>query len=123
MRPEPMVGIFWIVHGDVISDAVPLSRARAYGAALEHGSHWDYWEKFVPVTHEQVLLKTAEYDQYPRGRVVYFPQHRRVVVYADRCLWTQKNQDKIRDAFSLPRTIRFTADDHYRCPDCGGPRL
>lgn len=123
MRQEPKVGIFWIVEGDVIADAVPLSRARAYGAALEHSGHWEYWEKFVPVTHEQMLLKTEEYDHYPRGRVVCFPERHRIVVYADRCLWTPRNQAKIQEAFSLPRAFRFTADGHYRCPGCGGPRL
>ncbi len=123
MRQETRVGIFWIVAGDVIADAVPLSRARAYGAALEHGGHWEYWDKVVPVTHEQMLLKTEEYDHYPRGRVVYFPDRHRVVVYADRCLWTAQNQTKIQEAFCLPRAFRFTADGHYRCPRCGGPRL
>lgn len=123
MRQEPKVGIFWIVEGDVIADAAPLPRARAYGAALEHGGHWEYREKFVPITHEQMLLKTGEYDHYPRGRVVCFPERHRIVVYADRCLWTPRNQAKIQEAFSLPRAFRFTADDHYRCPGCGGPRL
>jgi hypothetical protein len=123
MQAEARVGIFWIVHGEVITDAVPLSRGYQYGAALEHGGHWEYWEKFVPVTHEQVLLKTSEYDHYPRGRVVYFPQRRRFVVYADRCLWTSRHQAGVQEAFQLLYLPRFTADDHYRCPECGGPRL
>lgn len=113
------VGIFWMVSGDLIVDAVPLPQAQPYGSALQHGGHWEYWERFAPTTHEQYLLKTNEYDVFPRGRVVFFPAKRRWVVYADRCLWTLKARTMIQQAFGMPFMVRFTQDEHYCCAACG----
>lgn len=123
MNPDLKVGIFWIVNGDIIADAIPLSHANEYGKAIEYGGHWEYWERLVPLTRGQYLLKSHEYDRYPRGRVVYFPAQRSVVVYADQCLWTSEYRTKLQEVFGINQAFRFTSDDHYRCLACGGSQV
>lgn len=119
-RKELKVGIFWLVSGDLIFDAVPVARARENGSVLQHGSHWEYWKKFVPLTHEQVLLKSHEFDCYPRGRVAFLTAQKRIVVYADRCAWTPKAQLQIQEAFGISYAFRFTAVHHFHCHGCSG---
>ena len=123
MSEEIKVGIFWMINDHLISNTVLLSQSEKYGLALQHGGHWDYWEELNPTTHEQYLLKTHEYDWFPRGRVVFFPAKERVVVYADKCLWTPHVKRLIQKAFDIRDVISFTADSHYRCANCGGPRV
>ncbi len=121
MPSDLKVGIFWIVNGELIADMVPLSHASEYGNALEHGGHWEYWDKLLPQTSNQFLLKDHEYDRFPRGRVLYFKNKEQVVVYADRCLWSLQIQSKLQAAFGIHSSFKFVADSHYRCPSCGGP--
>lgn len=117
-RKELKVGIFWVVNGELIVDAVPLAKARENGSVIQHGSHWEYWQKFAPVTHEQVLLKSHNLDCYPRGRVVLLADTKRIVVYADRCVWTAKVLVQIQEAFGISYAFRFNADHHYHCQFC-----
>ena len=121
MPSDLKVGIFWIVDGELIADMVPLSHASEYGNALEHGGHWEYWDRLVPQTPNQFLLKDHEYDRFPRGRVLYFKNKEKIVVYADRCLWELHSQRMVQSAFGIHSSIEFVADSHYRCPSCGGP--
>lgn len=100
---------------------VPLSHASEYGNALEHGGHWEYWDKLLPQTSNQFLLKDHEYDRFPRGRVLYFKNKQKIVVYADRCLWELQSQRMVQSAFGIHSSIQFVADSHYRFPSCGGP--
>lgn len=121
MPSDLKVGIFWIVNGELITDMVPLSHASEYGNALEHGGHWEHWDKLLPQTPNQFILKNHEYDRFPRGRVLYFKNKQQIVVYADRCLWSLQNQSKLQAAFGIDYSIQFVADNHYQCPSCGGP--
>lgn len=45
---NPKVGIFFIVDGESLVDAVPLEAAEPYGDALQHGGHYEFWESLVP---------------------------------------------------------------------------
>ena len=117
-RRELKVGVFWFVEGDLVFDALALARGKEFGSVIQHGGHNEYWEKFAPITHEQVLLKSHDPNFYPRGRVVFLPAHRRTLVYADACVWTPKVQALIQEAFGIAYAFRFNADPHYYCHSC-----
>lgn len=68
-----MVGIYWCVESVIIGDAVSFDQAEESWEALQHGSHYDFWENLVSQNYAKQKLRARAYDAYPRGRVVYFP--------------------------------------------------
>lgn len=89
-----MVGPFWMVEeeGDaaIIALAVPLDRANAYGDMLTvdtgHLEHWSRLARRGVVALREARIPTApvwsEYEEWPRGRVLYDRLARRFVVRA-----------------------------------------
>lgn len=116
---NPKVGIFFIVDGESLVDAVPLEAAEAYGDALQHGGHYEFWESLVPKTATEKKLRARAYDAYPRGRVVYFSVEEMFRVYMDKCL-TAGTLEVIRERFGLMGSIQVEVkgDEHYRCAGC-----
>jgi hypothetical protein len=116
-----MVGIFWWFRGRLILDASPLSEAEPYGDCLTHRkSHIDYWTK---QQHFGAAPKDIEYEEPPRGRVVFDRKTERFMIYADRCILAKKAVVKqIKKAMHLPSEgTDVRTDDHhghYRCYRC-----
>jgi len=122
-KKEPHVGIFWVVNGNLLIDSTALSEAEPYGDHLTHPrSHIDVWEQWrlsgrVP--------EEAEYEEFPRGRVMFNTKTRRFRLLADRCILRDKSMvSTIMRAMNLPskNTDRGT-DAHYRCAACPPARL
>jgi len=88
--PVPKVGIFFFVDGEIIMDTVPVENGEPYGDAIQHGGHYEFWEKLVPKTLAERRFKARAYDAYPRGRVVFFPNRKKYVLYGDRCISTDE---------------------------------
>ncbi len=116
-----MVGIFWLVGDRLILDTSPLSEAEPFGDCLGHKtSHIDYWMA-------QQLLGTVphdiEYEEPPRGRVVFNRKTQRFALNADRCILKRKSViDRILNAMRLPTNQTDVGTDghfgHYRCFKC-----
>ncbi len=113
---ETKVGIFFVVEGELILDAVPLEQGERYGDTVGFGGHYDYWQALVPQNSAEQLFKSHAYDYYPRGRVVYFMKSGDFRLYADRCI-RQADVGKIAKAFRLP-SCRLARDEHYQCAGC-----
>src|ERR1035437_10557045 len=79
---QQKVGIFWLIGDRLILDTSPLSDAEAYGDCLTHrNSHIDFWtaqQRFGAVPSD------IEYEEPPRGRVVFNTKTLRFALYADR---------------------------------------
>jgi hypothetical protein len=117
-KPEPSVGIFWILDGKLILDVTPIGRAELYGEALGHArGHAEHWTR---LQRRGVVSRDFEYDDPARGRVVYFPKRMEFVLYADRCILTRKTLiRRIMIAMHLPtHRTKITTDEHYRCLYC-----
>ncbi len=110
------VGIFFMVAGDLLLDAVPLSQGEHYGQAVGFSGHYDFWEALSPKTSIETLFKSHDYDYYPRGRVVFFKNTGRYSLYADACL-NQRDLEKVVKAFQLSN-YRLARDEHYQCAIC-----
>jgi hypothetical protein len=113
-----MVGIFWLFQNRVILDASLLSAAEAYGDCLNHHlSHIDYWAQ-----HQLLgdLPRDIEYEEYPRGRVVFHTKTRRYSFCADRCILRKKSiVSRIMKAMHLTAAMTdVLTDSHYRCLSC-----
>lgn len=114
---EPMVGIFWLMDTHLIIDASPLTEAEPYGDCLTHrNSHIDYW------TGQQRLgtvPREVEYEENPRGRVVYNSKAQKFYFLADRCILKDPaTVATIMRAMYLPVNTIVDADSHYKCPEC-----
>jgi hypothetical protein len=116
-----MVGIFWLVGDRLILDTSPLSEAEPYGDCLGHRtSHIDYW------TAQQRLGAVPldlEYEEPPRGRVIYNTKTQRFALYADRCILKKKSAvNRIMRTMCLPAAQTEIATDgyfgHYKCFNC-----
>jgi hypothetical protein len=119
-----MVGIFWLIENRLVLDTTLLSEAEPYGDCLTHGnSHINFW------TEQQGLGTVShdiEYEEYPRGRVVYHKKAQRFALYADRCILKQKPVVKrIMEAMCLPANKTDVTTDgpdgHYKCFQCLQP--
>jgi len=114
----PLVGIYFVINGQILHDSVLLEHAESYGEALQHGGHYDYHEALQPQSPLEQLFKSMPYDYFPRGRVVYFPNRTTFRVYFDRCL-SEAEIQKVIETFALNiENIEFERDEHYQCTQC-----
>jgi len=111
----PEVGIFWIDgSGAMFADSVPLPDAEDTGGFRDYGSsHYAMWAKAV---RSNPKWKGLEYEQIPRGRVVYKkdPKKPEFIVYMAKV--SVKHKSKVIRRFNLPAGyIRFDfSDEHYQ---------
>ncbi len=115
---NPMVGIYFVVKGQVLHDSVVLEQAEPYGEALQHSGHNDYHEALQPQSPIERLFKSMPYDYFPRGRVVYFPNRKVFRIYFDGCL-SEDELLKVINVFALKhQNMERERDAHYQCAKC-----
>lgn len=123
----PCVGIFWFVRdGDrssMIFDRTPVAIAETYGDFATHAKgHYRFWEALK--RRGSASLKRSgipeapawfEYEEFPRGRVVYNRPTKRFTVYIDAKLRKAGFLLLIELAFGLTRgSYDIAGDEHYR---------
>lgn len=122
---DSFVGIFWAVRQKksaptLLQHRCSLKDAEMYGRMLTcaHGHYevWGQWQNgsrpvragFAP------LVAGSEYDEWPRGRVVYDPNDKRFVLYADERILRRPSLVKaIREIFGLAADRTSTKGDHH----------
>ena len=122
-----MVGPFWVVEADgqaaIIALAVPLEEAARYGDVLTvergHLEHWTQLGRCGTRALREAGIPTApiwsEYEEWPRGRVLFDSAAQRFVVRADRQLHRPAFIRLIADRFGIaPNDAAILSDDHYR---------
>lgn len=119
----PAVGIFWRVADCLVLERSMLAEAEPYGDCLTHAcGHYERWESWQTMSAAALRaaglpaeIAVSEYDEWPRGRVVYEVPAQRFVLYADRRLQGRETIDHLRGAFGLQSaTVVVRADPHYR---------
>jgi len=97
--------------------------AELYGDALTHpGGHYDFWEAMMArgvawlrARNLSVALLRTEYEDWPRGRVVFHWDKLRFSLLADRRLHTASRLSMIQKEFRLPDgQFDVKSDGHYR---------
>lgn len=120
-----MIGIFWFYKGRVLGKAHPLAEGEQgfAGAVDSYLTHVNLWPKLTAARQQFPELKLYEYEEIPRGRVVFKPatakQAEQFVVCLDEVLLMAKNKQLISSFFKLEnKTARWIIDDHYTtCPE------
>ena len=121
-----MVGPFWVVEDAgravAIAVAVPLEQAEAYGDMLTTDtSHYQHWSRLA--SRGAACLRAeglpsaplwSEYEEWPRGRVVFHLPTGRFTLYADKKLQRRPIIGEILRRFSLPADrTDIRSDAHY----------
>jgi hypothetical protein len=115
----PKVGIFFFVNSAILLDQVPVERGEPYGNAVQYGGHYEFWERLRPKNPIERKFKTRAYDAFPRGRVVYFPDKDKYVIYYDMCLGLNMELKSVIEKFELEGLdIAVAKDEHYKCAKC-----
>jgi hypothetical protein len=114
---EPQVGIFWFVDGTLLIDRTPVSAAEPYGELLTHAAgHDKTWERFQSMG---IAPRDMEYDEPPRGRVMYDTKTETFALLADECILKRKDLiAKIKKDLHLRKKTTLGRDSHYRCFKC-----
>jgi len=111
----PEVGIFWIDDsGKMYAESISLRDAEDYGEfKIFEGSHFESWSK---ATRANPQWREKEYDEIPRGRVVFRkdPKKPEFIVYLPKRI--VKYKSKVIGWFKLPSGhLRLnTSDEHYQ---------
>jgi hypothetical protein len=114
---EPRVGIFWLVDGKTLIDSTSLNEAESYGDHLTHPrSHYEVLTLFQ---QGGTVPADVEYEEFPRGRVMYNAKTRRFMFLADRCILPDKSVvRRIMSQMDLPKGAARDTDSQYRCSAC-----
>jgi hypothetical protein len=114
----PYVGIFWmdLEQTKVYSDKTPLDEAEDYGKCRIHRQcHYDTWKNIVLLNPK---WKGMEYEDIPRGRVVFERNVRKSrfwIYLCPACSRRSRIKKEIINEFKLPEGFyEFRYDDeHY----------
>jgi hypothetical protein len=119
------VGPYWFVRDDsgdvrLIAQCCALADGEKYGDFLTGSDgHYDLWERWRmgnPPEGLRGVVHDAEYEEWPRGRVVFNFVQRRFTVYGDRQVFEHELQHRVLERFGVPADrVEFAKDGHYRC--------
>ncbi len=114
----PEVGIIFLVKGKPFIDSVLVTEAEGHAHFKIHSrDHYQYWGQLQGMG---AVPKDMEYDEVPRGRVVYNTATRKYTLFLDRCILKNKRLvSRIIAQMNLPlENAETDTDSHYRCPKC-----
>jgi hypothetical protein len=124
-REAPHLGIFWVVQASngearLLTAGCPLDQAEPYGDCLTYGpghcETWDYWRRDKTVDPAlRATVRSYEYEDWPRGRIVFDRSRDLFIIYADRKLMAPATIARIKTRFHLPAERTETQSDlHYQ---------
>lgn len=117
------VGLYWFVLDNsqnilLMAHRCSLADAEEYGDFLTcpHGHYeiWESWRSGRAAENADVALYDAEYEEWPRGRVVFNAVKGQFTVYADGQI-AESELRRIVEHFGIAaeRTV-FMKDEHYK---------
>ncbi len=123
---SPAIGIFWVLierggPPQVLEDRVSVDRGEPYGEFLTYGGHYEYWERLSALGAPELRRRGlpaavvwSEYEEWPRGRIVFHRPTSRFIVYADRRLRPRPILGLVLARFGLQdHDVRVLDDPHY----------
>lgn len=122
----PCVGIFWRVQTSagpkLVSHVVSLTDADEYGDFLTHPTgHYEIWEGWrdsgaaaLKRMGLPIEIASSEYEEHPRGRVVFDRRAEKFIIYADRRLQKATIISDIVELFAIGGHSHIVrSDSHY----------
>jgi len=124
-RERPHIGIFWLVQTPeaeprLLTAGCPLNQAEPYGNCLTYGpghyETWAHWRRDRTVDPTlRAVVRSYEYEDWPRGRIVFDRPRDLFIIYADHKLLTPARIARITTRFYLPQErTDLQSDFHYQ---------
>ena len=110
------MGIFWHYKKKLLTYSFPVNEVPEQSGFIDVGmGHYDLWSTFQKLDRD---LKDVEYEELPRGRILYDVANKIYKVYASSTMiLTEGFQDLVFHTFNLPKTATvFESDLHYEPP-------
>lgn len=110
------IGIFWIYKDQVVGKARALAEGEENVPGLidSPDSHVVLWEQTLGFHKRFPELLDIDYQQVPRGRVLFDRKLGKAVVYMDKVLHIAKHKAALSQFFQLDAaTTIYRTDDHY----------
>lgn len=108
------IGIFWYYQNQVIGIAHDFNHSDQDSLGLIDSvyTHVEYWE----VLKSQILqLQALEYEDIPRGRIIYNSLNNKTIVYMDAKLFKKSIAKQIAEFFRLDfNEVIWKKDPHYK---------
>ena len=117
-RTLPQVGIFFWFEDKLWTESACVEKAGGHVDFKDHdGDHVTYWDRLIS---EGLVPEHVEYQDVPRGRVVFNTSTDRFHLMLDRCILRRKKiAAAIKKQMGLPAKATDTSTDlHYRCAEC-----
>jgi hypothetical protein len=113
----------------LLTAGYPLDQAEVYGDFLTYGpghyetwTHWHRDKTIDPVF--RAIVRSSEYEDWPRGRIVFDRSRDLFILYTDRKLMTPATIARIETQFHLPaERTEVQSNWHYQSnetPDAVG---
>ncbi|MCK7460016.1 hypothetical protein [Idiomarina aminovorans] len=110
------IGVFWCFQGQVFGEPTSLDEAsQAVSGLLDSiATHVEVWDEHNQFRVVDPILGQYDYQEVPRGRVLYQVNKQRVLVYLDRTLMTKSIKVAIADYFGfVAKQADWKSDLHY----------
>lgn len=111
-----MIGIFWVYQGKVFGQAEPVTAGTEAipGLVDSNLEHVTLWEKMATARRTFPELASMEYQQVPRGRLLWQRKKGRHLVYLDKTLLAQETRAAIAVFFQFDMShADWKSDSHY----------
>ena len=117
-KTKGKIGIFWVYHGAVLARPIEIVEGESQGDFIDSpDSHVHVWGDPDGFSRDYPELAERNYEDIPRGRVLYQPFEERFVIYLDTCLMNKTDKAELVEAFKLTKEdYVFRSDPHY-CTD------
>ncbi len=112
----PKIGIFWIYRDTIVGKARNLEECHENISGLldSPDEHSHLWESIPGFTILFPELSNVEYQEVPRGRVIYSTEKNQTIVYMDKLLHSKEKKRIIIDFFQLQQNSTIWKTDlHY----------
>lgn len=110
------IGVFWVFNGVVFGKAVELAQGieGVPGLIDCDDNHADVWEIEHPWATISPSLANVEYQDTPRGRLLFSTKQERLLVYLDKALMSSACRLKISQFFGFKlNDVIWRSDAHY----------
>lgn len=108
-----MIGIFWLYNNNIYLKSINIDSLKAIENFIDSNfAHYQVWDE-ISSQHKDFYL--YEYEDIPRGRVVYDIANMQYIVYANnKTISSHESKTLIINAFILQRDkVVFLYDEHY----------
>ena len=110
------IGIFWVYKNTVMGKAREFREGQETcpGMLDSPDNHVELWQEGAGSVILFQELRDTEYQDVPRGRVVYSTQAKQSIVYMDKVLHTARIKRAVVKFFQLGDVdIEWETDAHY----------